>query len=247
MLVAVGNGSSIAIQDRIQKLGTNTLTVFNRGRFGGGAQRTGTQSAAIQIKDGDISALNDKSQAPDILSASPVVTIPNGTVTYDGASTTIDTLIGSDSEYLTTTDRPVDVGRAHHRQRCDEPQSCGRPRSHGGVELVLAGRRRDRRDDPDQRGVVPSGRRASRQGHQRRAGPRQLRAGPVHRGAGHPHREDAGLPASGRRGVVGGCRGRGAGRDRHDPRLAPRDLRRRDHAVQRPQPGQPPADEPGHQ
>jgi len=112
VLVAVGNGSSIAIQDRIQKLGTNTLTVFNRGRFGGGAQRTGTQSSAIQIKDGDVSALNDKSQAPDILSASPVVTIPNGTVTYAGASTTIDTLIGSDSNYLTTTDRLVDVGRA---------------------------------------------------------------------------------------------------------------------------------------
>ena len=32
VLVAVGNGSSIAIQERIQKLGTNTLTVFNRGR-----------------------------------------------------------------------------------------------------------------------------------------------------------------------------------------------------------------------
>src|SRR5262249_51525887 len=65
-----------------------------------------------QIKDGDVAAVNDKSQAPDILSASPVVTVPNATVTYAGASASIDTLIGSDRDYLTTTDRPVDVGRA---------------------------------------------------------------------------------------------------------------------------------------
>ncbi len=112
VLVAVGNGSSKAIQDRIQKLGTNTLTVFNRGRFGGGAQRTGTQSTSIQIKDGDITALNDQTQAPDIVAASPVVSVGNATATHDGASTTVGQLVGSDSNYLTTTDRPVDVGRA---------------------------------------------------------------------------------------------------------------------------------------
>src|SRR6476620_200087 len=73
VLVAVGNGSSIAIQERIQKIGTNTLTVFNRGRFGGREQRTGTQSTSFVIRDPDIAALNDKSQAPDIVAASPVV------------------------------------------------------------------------------------------------------------------------------------------------------------------------------
>jgi putative ABC transport system permease protein len=112
VLVAVGNGSSKAIQDRIQKLGTNTLTVFNRGRFGGGAERTGTQSTSIQIKDGDVAALNDKSQAPDIVAASPVVNVSNATTTHAGASTTVGALVGSDANYLTTTDRQVDAGRA---------------------------------------------------------------------------------------------------------------------------------------
>jgi putative ABC transport system permease protein len=111
VLVAVGNGSSVAIQDRIEKLGTNTLTVFNRGR-GGGAQRGGTQSSAVTIKDGDIAALNDKEQAPDIVAASPVVSVQSATATFSGASATIGTLVGSDASYGTTTDRPVDVGRA---------------------------------------------------------------------------------------------------------------------------------------
>ena len=34
VLVAVGNGSSHAIQEQIDRLGTNTLTVFNRAGFG---------------------------------------------------------------------------------------------------------------------------------------------------------------------------------------------------------------------
>jgi len=109
VLVAVGNGSSIAIQQRIERLGTNTLTVFNRGR--GGRQQIGTQSSAVTLKDGDIAALNDKTQAPDIVSASPVVTIANATATHEGATTTIGTLLGSDANYLETTNRPVDVGR----------------------------------------------------------------------------------------------------------------------------------------
>ncbi len=111
ILVAVGNGSSLAVQDRIQNLGTNTLTVFNRGRFGG-PQRTGTQSTAIVINDGDITALNDTSQAPDIASASPVVNVQGATVTHGGASTTISQLIGSDANYLSTTDRSIAAGRA---------------------------------------------------------------------------------------------------------------------------------------
>ena len=42
ILVAVGTGSSQAVQDRIQQLGTNTITVLNRGRFGRGPATGGT-------------------------------------------------------------------------------------------------------------------------------------------------------------------------------------------------------------
>ncbi|MEY2406047.1 MAG: putative transport system permease protein, partial [Acidimicrobiaceae bacterium] len=79
---------------------------------GGGQQRTGTQSTSFTIKDGDIAALNDKVQAPDIVAASPVVSVQTATATHSGSTTTVGTLLGSDASYATTTDRPVDIGRA---------------------------------------------------------------------------------------------------------------------------------------
>jgi putative ABC transport system permease protein len=111
LLVAVGNGSSVAIQQRIQALGTNTLTVVNR-QGGGGPQRAGTRSAAVRITDADVTALEDRQQAPDIVAVSPVVTVASVTATYADASATVASFIGSDDDYLTTTARTVDLGRA---------------------------------------------------------------------------------------------------------------------------------------
>jgi putative ABC transport system permease protein len=62
VLVAVGTGSSAAVQSRIQALGTNTLTVFNRG--GAARGQVGPQTQRITIADADLTALNDKLQAP---------------------------------------------------------------------------------------------------------------------------------------------------------------------------------------
>jgi putative ABC transport system permease protein len=112
VLVAVGNGSSIAVQQRIESLGTNTLLINNRGRAGGGAQRTGTQTSLIQIDNGDIAALNDETQAPDITSASPIVPVNGATATFNGATTTVGQFVGSDANYLTASARKVDAGRA---------------------------------------------------------------------------------------------------------------------------------------
>jgi putative ABC transport system permease protein len=109
VLVAVGNGSSVAIQDRIDKLGTNTLTVFDRQPAG--RQRVGQPTSSIKITDQDVAALNDKSQAPDLAAASPVQTVSSPTATFEGATATVGMMIGSDASYMTTTDRPVDVGR----------------------------------------------------------------------------------------------------------------------------------------
>jgi putative ABC transport system permease protein len=111
VLVAVGNGSSVAVQKRIDSLGTNLLTVFNRNRVGSGPSRTGTQTTSIILNDGDIIALNDKTQAPDVVAASPVVSVTAATATHGSATTTIGTMVGSDASYLGTTDRTVDLGR----------------------------------------------------------------------------------------------------------------------------------------
>jgi putative ABC transport system permease protein len=107
VLVAVGTGSSAAVQKRIQALGTNTLTVFNRGARG----QIGPQTQRITITDADLTALNDKFQAPDLVAASPVVQVNDPTATYGAASTTVAQVIGSDAAYMTTSDRHIAAGR----------------------------------------------------------------------------------------------------------------------------------------
>jgi len=109
VLVAVGTGSSAAVQSRIQALGTNTLTVFNRG--GAVRGQVGPQTQRITITDADVTALNDKLQAPDLVAASPVVSVNGATATFGTASTTIGQMVGTDAAYMTTTDRQIAAGR----------------------------------------------------------------------------------------------------------------------------------------
>ena len=109
ILVAVGKGSSTAVQNRIKSLGTNTITVINRGRFGGGRSTTGTQSRQVTLTTADVAALSDKTQAPDVLSVSPVVTASE-TATYNGATFSV-SVTGTTPSYLDATDYHVQAGR----------------------------------------------------------------------------------------------------------------------------------------
>jgi putative ABC transport system permease protein len=112
VLVAVGNGSSKAVQRRIESLGTNTLTVF-RGSFGrgpGGRARVGTQSRQSQLNVADVVALQDKTNAPDVASASPVVNA-NVTATYQGASYSPQSFVGTAPPYFTARDYTIASGR----------------------------------------------------------------------------------------------------------------------------------------
>lgn len=88
LLVAVGNGSSVAVQNQIKALGTNTITVTNSG-FGRGSTTAQTQESTITLQD--VKTLQDRSQAPDINSVSPVV------------STTVDAVNGQLEETATVT------------------------------------------------------------------------------------------------------------------------------------------------
>ena len=67
VLIAVGNGSSKAVQSRIQSLGTNVLVVMGSGGFRGGARaNTGT---SVALTKGDAEALQSPGLAPDVKSA----------------------------------------------------------------------------------------------------------------------------------------------------------------------------------
>ena len=82
VLVAVGNGSSKAVTDRIQSLGSNTLTISS-GTFGPPGSAARTQYKEITVADAE--ALIDDVLAPDVYSVSPVssASLP---CTFDGTS-----------------------------------------------------------------------------------------------------------------------------------------------------------------
>jgi putative ABC transport system permease protein len=107
ILVAVGTGSSKAVANQINALGTNTLTVSSTGRFGG-RSTTGTQSQTSSLTVADVRLLQDSNNAPDVLSVSPVSST-SVTAAYDGATTTA-TVTGSTPSYLTAEDYTVEAG-----------------------------------------------------------------------------------------------------------------------------------------
>jgi putative ABC transport system permease protein len=116
LVVAVGNGSSKAVQSRIQALGTNTLVVSAGGFFGGGAgggrgARNGTQSQRVGITPQDITALENKVNAPDIKALSPVRTASSVTASYQGSTYSPSQFIGVLPAYSEIRNYPVSSGR----------------------------------------------------------------------------------------------------------------------------------------
>ncbi len=70
VLVAVGNGSSVQVQQQVQALGANIVYIYpSASRVGGVSQGFGSGSSLSQA---DVDALNDKTQAPHIVTAIPV-------------------------------------------------------------------------------------------------------------------------------------------------------------------------------
>jgi putative ABC transport system permease protein len=136
ILVAVGTGSSVAVQNSLSRLGSNTLTIrasqggtggrggffggFGGGGFGGGAAgggagssvSTGTQTHLAQLTLADATALSDRASAPDIVSVAPVVSASSVTATYRGASHTVATFTGSTPDYLVNDNDSMAAGTA---------------------------------------------------------------------------------------------------------------------------------------
>ncbi|MBM2622586.1 ABC transporter permease [Actinoplanes sp. LDG1-06] len=102
LLVAVGNGSAQAISDRIEALGTNTITVMSTGRGG-------SSSTALTKDMAD--ALVDPVLAPDVKSVSPVVS-SSATVTYEGTDHDVSSFVGTTPGWFTASNTPVGSGSA---------------------------------------------------------------------------------------------------------------------------------------
>jgi putative ABC transport system permease protein len=97
VLIAVGNGSSKAVQENIESLGSNTLQVISSG--GGFGPSTGA-SASAQLTLDDATALADPTQAPDVASSSPVVNAQSATLVSGSTSYQPSQVTGSTASYF---------------------------------------------------------------------------------------------------------------------------------------------------
>ena len=134
ILVAVGTGSSKAVQDQISSLGSNTLTVSasstaaggRGGPAGGGGfaffgagdtttsqNATQTRQPEVTMADAEaIAAAAESGEASAVLGVAPVVSAQSVTATYDGASHSVSTFTGTTPAYLLIDNSEVDEGRA---------------------------------------------------------------------------------------------------------------------------------------
>jgi len=110
VLIAVGNGSSKAVQSRIQSLGTNVLVVMGSGGLRGGARASTTASVSLTKQDAE--ALQNPSLAPDVKSASPVVNASSAQLVYNGSSYEPSSFVGTTPSYLTAHTYKIQEGAA---------------------------------------------------------------------------------------------------------------------------------------
>ena len=107
VLVAVGTGSSAAVQAQIDSLGANTLTITAApslgGLFGSGS------SSSLTLADAD--ALNDHFKAPDVKSVAPVVSDSSVTLTYGSSTYEPSTFVGTTPGYESARDYSIQYGK----------------------------------------------------------------------------------------------------------------------------------------
>jgi putative ABC transport system permease protein len=96
VLIAVGTGSSNAVQKQIDALGSNVLLVQNATALGG---LRGTPTSSTSLTLADATALENSYQAPDVQSVSPVVNANGVTLTYNGTTYSPSTFGGTTPSY----------------------------------------------------------------------------------------------------------------------------------------------------
>ena len=101
LLVAVGNGSKVAVEKSLQSLGTNTLTVSS-----GRSVSSSTYSTDLTLSI--VEALKDTNAAPDVKSVSPVVSTSQ-TLTFGDTDHTA-TVIGTTRDYLEANNSKIASG-----------------------------------------------------------------------------------------------------------------------------------------
>ena len=107
VLLAIGTGTSQSIENSIQALGSNTLTVFNSG---GSGTSSGTQIRNTNLNSASVSLISNANNAPDVQSVSPVIT--TSVTATNGSSTYSTSVIGSTPSYLVASNYTLSAGRS---------------------------------------------------------------------------------------------------------------------------------------
>ncbi len=168
VLIAVGNGSSKAVQSRIQSLGTNVLIVQAGGGFRGGARASATESISLSRQDAE--ALQEPGKSPDVKSASPVVNANSVKLVYASSSYEPSSFVGTTPSYLTAHSYKVQEGTSftaadvsQHKRVAVIGQTV--------VQELFAGAERRRTEHQGEREQLRSGWRPGLEGIQRRHQP----------------------------------------------------------------------------
>ena len=106
ILIAVGKGSSDAVQESIDALGSDTLTVT----ASPGASILGGATTNVSLEEEDVEALEDTERAPAIKSASPVVSASSTELVYGSSSYEPGEFIGTTPSYAEAHSYTVEAG-----------------------------------------------------------------------------------------------------------------------------------------
>ena len=98
VLISVGTGSSAAVENQIDQLGSNVLLVSGAPTLGGLFRRA-TTTATSGLTVADANALADPFQAPDVASSSPVVTANGVTLTSGETTYSPSSFVGTTPSY----------------------------------------------------------------------------------------------------------------------------------------------------
>jgi putative ABC transport system permease protein len=96
VLIAVGTGSSQAVENQIDALGSNVLLVQSTPTLGG-LRGGGASTSTLTVADAN--ALQNRFTAPDVKSASPVVNANGVTLTYNGTTYSPSSFYGTTPSY----------------------------------------------------------------------------------------------------------------------------------------------------
>jgi putative ABC transport system permease protein len=96
VLIAVGTGSSNTVEKQIDALGSNVLLVSTTPTLGG-LRRASTSSTELTLADAN--ALQDKFEAPDVATVSPVVSANGVTLTSNDTTYTPSSFVGTTPSY----------------------------------------------------------------------------------------------------------------------------------------------------